>query len=191
MAVSGPINSQDGWLTGFEITHQQVYDFLPGPLGNLGTAFTYTYVDGSDFSNPDLAQFGQSSVTSTTGDLGGGAFVGQQPLAGISKNSFNATMFYEDDKFSARAAYNWRSSFLITPRDDIFPFSPIFQESTGQLDASIFYSVTDQLKIGMQAVSLLDAVTETSQVVDFSGTRITRSAFRNDRRFTFLARFDF
>ncbi|AWW75603.1 TonB-dependent receptor [Erythrobacter sp. KY5] len=191
VAVQGPVNSQDGTLKGFEITHQQVYDFLPGPLGNIGTAFTYTYVDGSDFSNPDLAQFGQPSVTSTTGDLGGGAFVGQQPLAGISKNSFNATVFYEDSKFSARAAYNWRSAFLITPRDDIFPFSPIWQESTGQLDASIFYSVTDQLKIGVQGVNLLDEVTETSQVVDFDGTRITRSAFRNDRRFTFLARFDF
>ena len=123
--------------------------------------------------------------------MGGGAFVAQQPLAGISKNSFNATVFYEDDKFSARAAYNWRSAFLITPRDDIFPFSPIWQEATGQLDASIFYNVTEQLKIGIQGVNLLDEITETSQVVDFDGTRITRSAFRNDRRFTFLARFDF
>ncbi|MEL7446346.1 MAG: hypothetical protein AAGK02_11125 [Pseudomonadota bacterium] len=80
---------------------------------------------------------------------------------------------------------------MITPRDDIFPFSPIWQESTGQLDASIFFAVTDYLKLGIQGVNLLDEVTETTQVVDFDGTRVTRSAFRNDRRFTFLARFDF
>jgi len=100
-------------------------------------------------------------------------------------------IFYEKGPLSMRAAYNWRSDFLITPRDDIFPFSPIWQESGGQLDASIFVTVNKQLKLGIQGVNLLDSVTRTSQVVDFSGTRITRSAFRNDRRFTFLARFDF
>jgi hypothetical protein len=51
--------------------------------------------------------------------------------------------------------------------------------------------VTKQLKLGIQAVNLLDEVTQTSQVIDFDGTRATRSAFRNDRRFTFLARFEF
>ena len=100
-------------------------------------------------------------------------------------------MFYEKGPLALRAAYNWRSDFLITPRDDIFPFSPIWQESSGQLDASIFYAVTDNIKLGVQGVNLLDAVTRTSQVVDFDGTRLTRSAFRNDRRYTFLARFDF
>ena len=92
---------------------------------------------------------------------------------------------------AARAAYNWRSAFLITPRDDIFPFSPIWQEAGGQLDASIFFSVTENVKLGVQGVNLLDEITTTSQVVDFSGTRFTRSAFRNDRRYTFIARFDF
>ena len=90
-----------------------------------------------------------------------------------------------------RAAYNWRDDFLITARDDIWPYSPIWQESTGQLDASIFYAVTDEIKIGIQGVNLLDEVTQTSQVVNFEGDRITRSAFRNDRRFSFMARFDF
>ena len=189
--VQGPANFQDGWLKGFEIAHQQVYDFLPGVLSGLGTQFTYTYIDGGDFSNPNLSDFGQSSITSGANQLGGGAFVGQQPLAGISEHTINATVFYEKGPLSMRAAYNWRSEFLITPRDDIFPFSPIWQESTGQLDASIFYSVNKQLKIGIQGVNLLDEITETSQVVDFDGTRVTRSAFRNDRRFTFLARFDF
>jgi hypothetical protein len=40
-------------------------------------------------------------------------------------------------------------------------------------------------------VNLLDEVTQTSQVIDFKGTRVTRSAFRNDRRFTVMARVDF
>lgn len=189
--VEGPANTQDGTLKGFEVAYQQTYDFLPGLLSGLGTQLTYTYIDGSDFSNPNLSDVGQSSITTAANSLGGGAFVAQQPLAGISKSTINATVFYEKGPFAARAAYNWRSAFLITPRDDIFPFSPIWQEAGGQLDASIFYAVTDNIKLGIQGVNLLDEITETSQVVDFDGTRVTRSAFRNDRRYTFLARFDF
>ena len=189
--VKGPVNDQGGDLKGFELAYQQTYDFLPGLLSGLGTQLTYTYVDGGDFSNPNLAAVGQSSVTTGINELGGGAFTGAQPVAGLSEHTINATVFYEKGPLALRAAYNWRSDFLITPRDDIFPFSPIWQESTGQLDASIFYSVTDNIKLGIQGVNLLDEVTETTQVVDFDGTRVTRSAFRNDRRFTFLARFDF
>ncbi|UAB77670.1 TonB-dependent receptor [Erythrobacter sp. SCSIO 43205] len=189
--VDGPANTQDGWLTGFEFAWQQTFDFLPGPLDGLGMAATYTYVDAGDFSNPLLAAAGQSSVTSASGELNAGPFVADQPLAGVSKHAVNATIFYEKYGFSARAAYNWRSAFLITVRDDIYPFSPIWQEATGQLDASLFYDVTDNIKVGVQGVNLLDEVTETSQVVDYTGNRVTRSAFRNDRRYTFLVRFDF
>jgi len=170
-------NLEGGTLKGVELAYQQVYDFLPGPLAGLGFQGTYTYVDAGDFNNSFLA--GASPIAPTL------------PLAGVSKHTVNATLFYEMYGLSARAAYNWRSDFLQTPRDVIFPFSPIYGESTGQLDASIFYDITDSIKIGVQGVNLLDEVTQTSQVIDFDGTRITRSAFRNDRRFTFLVRFDF
>ena len=176
--VRRPGNAIGGTLKGIEVGYQQTYDFLPAPFDGLGFTGTYTYVDGGEFANSDLA-----------GNRG--VFSPLQPLAGVSEHNVNATLFYEKGRLSARAAYNWRSEFLITPRDAIFPFSPIWQEATGQLDASIFYDVTDFLKVGIQGVNLLDEVTRTSQVIDFDGTRITRSAFRNDRRYTFLARFDF
>ena len=175
---NGPANRQEGLLKGAELSYQQTYDFLPGFLSGLGSQLTYTYVDGGDFRNTNLAN-NQSD------------FAAFQPLAGISKHTVNATIFYDKDWLSMRAAYNWRSAFLITPRDDIFPFSPIWGEETGQLDASIFVTVADGLKLGVQGVNLLDEVFRTSQVIDFDGTRVQRSAFRNDRRFTFLARFDF
>lgn len=176
--VNGPSNELKGTLKGFELAYQQSYDFLPGLLSGFGSQLTYTYVDGGVFENPDLA-----------GNRG--LFSVLQPLVEISKHTVNAVLFYEKGPLAARAAYNWRSDFLVTPRDAIFPFSPIWQESSGQLDASVFYAVTKNLKLGVQGVNLLDSITRTSQVVDFDGTRITRSAFRNDRRFTFQARFDF
>jgi TonB-dependent receptor len=175
--VNGPSNSDGGKLKGAELAYQQTYDFLPGPLSGLGSQLTYTYVDASDFGNSFIG--------------GAGPFAAGLPLAGVSKHTVNATVFYEKGPLAARAAYNWRSSFLQTPRDVIFPFSPIIGEATGQLDASIFYSITDNIKIGVQGVNLLDEVTRTSYVIDFDGTQVTRSAFRNDRRYTFLARFEF
>ena len=155
-----------------------MFEFLPGALSNLGFQGTYTLVDSGGFTNSTLG----SPQTSITQFL---------PLAGLSEHTFNATLFYETEKLSARLAYNWRSDFLITARDDIFPYSPIFQESGGQLDGSIFYSITDDIKLGVQGVNLLDSVTRTTQAIDYDLTRVQRSAFRNDRRFSFLVRFDF
>lgn len=170
--VNGPLNFGSAKLQGIELAYQDVFEFLPGPLDGFGTQLTYTYIDSKDFSS--------------SGDL-----FGDLPQPGVSKHTVNATIFYERGPLSARAAYNWRSDFLQTPRDVIFPFSPIYGESTGQLDGSIFFTVNRNVKLGVQGVNLLDEVTRTSQVIDFDGNRVTRSAFRNDRRFTFLARFDF
>lgn len=176
--VNGPINADGGTLRGFEFAYQQTYDFLPGLLGGLGTQLVYTYVDAGDFRNATL---GAEQSPFSEG----------LPLAGVSRHTVNAVVFYERGFLSARAAYNWRSEFLQTPRDVIFPFSPIYGEATGQLDASIFFRINDQLTVGVQGVNLLDEITRTSQVVDFDGTREVRSAFRNDRRYTLLARFQF
>jgi TonB-dependent receptor len=175
--VNGPVNADEGKIKGFELAYQQTYDFLPGLLSGFGTQFTYTYVD--------------SKVGNSTLGAEQSPFASDLPLAGVSKHTINAVAFYEKGPLSARVAYNWRSKYLQTPRDVIFPFSPIYGESTGQLDASVFYSVNNKVKIGVQGVNLLDEVTRTGQVIDFDGTRITRSAFRNDRRFTVLTRFSF
>ena len=176
--VNGPVNSDGGRLKGVEISYQQTYGFLPGFLSGFGSQLTYTYVDAGDFKD-------------STSSANQSPLIGGLPLSGVSKHTVNAVAFYEKGPLSARVAYNWRSDFLQTPRDVIFPFSPIYGEATGQLDGSIFVAVNKRLKLGVQGVNLLDEVTRTSQVVDFNGTRATRSAFRNDRRYTLLARFDF
>ncbi len=178
IAFNGPNNADEGTLKGVEVAYQQTFDFLPGFLDGLGTQLTYTFVDSEALTNSTLG-----AVQSP--------FAVNLPLVGVSKHTVNAVAFYEKGPLALRAAYNWRSEYLQTPRDVIFPFSPIYGEATGQLDGSIFFAINDRIKLGIQGVNLLDEVTRTSQVVDFQGTRVTRSAFRNDRRYTFLVRFDF
>ena len=181
--VRGPSNVEKATLKGYELAYQQTFDFLPAPFNGLGAQATYTYVDGGE-------------LTAATDNVQRQPFANGLPYVGISEDTINLAGFYETDRLSARLAWNWRSEFLLTPRDDIFPFSPIVGESTGQLDGSFFYNFNDfygmeTMKIGLQVVNILDEVTKTSQIIDFDGTRFPRTAFRNDRRFTLAVRFEF
>ena len=201
---NGPVNVGKVDVRGFELAYQQFFDFLPGPLNGLGFEGNYTYIDTSSFPSQVVEPL----------------FKGlSYPLEGLSKHAYNVSGLYEKYGISARVSYNWRSTFLLTRRDVIAPFAPIFQPSTGQLDASIFYNITDNVKIGFQASNLLDDVTVTEQQTSFDangnaafmvnpadpggpgianpayvaskGPRAPRSYFRNDRRFSFGVRFNF
>jgi TonB-dependent receptor len=187
--VTTPGNAADtGTIKGFEIAYQQVFDFLPGPLRHLGINATYTFVDSGGVAqstlsetDPDVAAGNQANVDT--------AFL---PLQGLSRHTINIAPFYESGPFSLRVAYNWRSRFLLTTRDVIVPFAPIFNEATGQLDASIFYSINDHIRIGVQGVNLLNEVIRTTSVIRATSESdiqtAPRSWFMNDRRFSFIVR---
>jgi TonB-dependent receptor len=182
--VRGSTNLEDATIQGFELTYQQTFDFLPAPFNGLGAQATYTYVDGGELKNTTENERERSPFT-----------VGL-PLVGLSEDTINLVAFYETDVWSARLAYNWRSEYLLTDRDDIYPYNPIYGDDTGQLDGSVFYTFTNidmlsNLKIGLQVVNMLDEVTKTSSVYDYEGSRFPRTAFRNDRRYTLAARFEF
>ncbi len=188
--VRGPDNFDGkGEIKGVEIAYQQTYDFLPAPFDGLGVSANYTYIDssglpatflnGGNIANNTV----ESPSTITPGDL---------PLEQLSKHNVNATVFYEKGPISLRAAYNWRSRFLLTASDAIFPFFSIFNEPTGQLDASVFFNVTDNIRLGVQGVNLLNEVTRTSQAYTGDPDVLApRSFFVNDRRFSFVLRGSF
>ncbi|WP_081853369.1 TonB-dependent receptor [Erythrobacter longus] len=180
------VNTDDtGSVLGFEVAYQQFFDFLPGALSGLGVQFNYTYLDAEGVSNEIDPAFGSDDPPVARFDIDDGIF------PRVSKHTINAVALYEKGPVQARLAYNWRSTFQLTERDVIFPFASIYQPSTGQLDASIFYDVTDYLKVGVQGVNLTDDITVTEQSIDPGGLRTLRNAFRNDRRFTLIARLNF
>jgi hypothetical protein len=113
---------------------------------------------------------------------------GTLPLAQLSKHTINIEPFYEKGPVSIRLAYNWRSKFLLTESDVIFPFFPIFQKAYGTLDASAFYTFAPFLKVGVQAQNLTNAATETLQQFTLSGLQGTRSDVIQDRRFSLIVR---
>jgi TonB-dependent receptor len=180
--VTGPANysAERGKVKGFELSYQQTFDFLPGFLSGFGFNGNYTYIKSKGIPNSILDT--PNAPTITPGNL---------PLEQLSKHNFNATAFYEKGPLSLRASYSWRSRFLLTSRDVIHPYFPIFNSATGQLDASIFYSITPNIKLALQGTNLLNEVLKTEQQFTASGLRGPRSYFINDRRYTFGVRATF
>jgi TonB-dependent receptor len=183
--VTTPLNSADtGKVRGFEVGYQQTYGFLPSVLGGLGLSANFTYVHSTgvsqqqlDPNDPNIAAGFISSVDT-----------GKLPLQGLSKYQFNIGPFYQRNGLELRAAYNWRSRNLLTIRDAITPFAPVYAESYGQLDASVFYAITPAVRMGFQGVNLTNSITRTSYVINDDLLTRPRNWFINDRRFTFSIR---
>lgn len=95
------------------------------PLGNhFGFSSNYTYADAKDADNKEVV--------------------------GASKNTFNLSGYYEDDKFNARVSYSYRSSFF-SGLDRETAFS---QAATGAVSASFGYKINDNFSISLDAQNL-------------------------------------
>jgi TonB-dependent receptor len=186
--VQQAINSGDGSMQGFEIAYSQFFNSLPAPFDGLGMQANYTYIDAKGIPNVGLSR---TTTDGAPSDGPRGAAFDSLPLEGQSRHTANFVLTYEKNALSARLAYNWRSDYLLTARDVIAPFRPIYNESNGFLDGSIFYNVNENVKVGLQGVNLLDTETRTTMQIDDQGTRTGRSWFINDRRFSFIVRANF
>ncbi len=87
-----PYNAQKGEVYGVEAAIQTTFDFLPAPFDGLGASANYTMVESSISFDPSL-----SNQTFN--------------VEGLSDTA-NVVLFYEDEMFQLRGAYNWRAPFL-------------------------------------------------------------------------------
>ncbi len=175
-------NGESGTVEGIEIGYQHNLDFLPGIWSNLGIALNYTYADSAQ---PNGNQ-----------------------LLNISENTFNAQVFWEGERLSLRAAYNFRDSFLETEderrverigvlalgsstNDESDPlFDPttgsVFVDDRGQLDISASYDINDSLTAVFNVVNLLEEPTLRNNALG----GIWKYS-ESDRRFSFGVRASF
>ncbi len=137
--VTTPINTNGGKLTGFEINWQQPFTFLPGFGRNFGMLLNYTDVK----SKIDY----QTSPTDAT--------LIRDDLLNLSPKSWNATLYYDDGKLSARVSASYRSSFITrVPGQNNNDVEG--KNKTTNVDASISYNITDQLAVRLDGVNLLN-----------------------------------
>jgi len=182
--VGGATNGDKGSISGFEVSYQQFFDTLPGAFSGLGVQLNYTHINEDGSPNSGL------NDSSDNSDAAGDIAFDNLPLEGLSEENANAALLYEKYGISARIAYNWRSEYLLTTRDVITAL-PIYNTANGQLDASVFWDVNDNWKVGIQGTNLNNNVTETLMQVNAEGDKKTRSWFTNDRRYSLVVRATF
>lgn len=164
-------NVGSGRINGFEISYQQTYDMLPGFWSGLGLQANYTRLYTSEDIDLDvnLETFG------TFVDL---------PLEGLSPESYNIIGFYENENFSTRLAYNFRSEYMLNSRD-VIGKRPVYNKDRGVLDFSFTYTFENNIKAGFDINNLTDEQTQTIYQYDEAGNTHPRNYFINDRRITF------
>lgn len=133
-------NTKGGPISGIEVNYQHQLRFLPGFLSNTGVLLNYTRVTS------DIEYILNATTGATT----------KAPLAGMSKNQVNATLYYEDSKFSIRGSAAYRSDFIraVPSINSLSDIDTV--ESTIYVDLSASYALTDQFKITFEAQNLTD-----------------------------------
>ncbi|MFC6979694.1 TonB-dependent receptor [Microbulbifer taiwanensis] len=127
-----PVNGTDATSTGLELFYQHAFDFGGGVIAN------YTYTDTS------LATL---EVDGSKKEI---------PLPGTSEHQYNLSAYYETDKFSVRASYNFRDDFAGEQSNG----QTVYTDGYGQVDVNGSYYFTDALVLNVSAINLTKEVGE-------------------------------
>ncbi|PXA87489.1 TonB-dependent receptor [Caulobacter sp. D4A] len=191
----GPMNGDGAKIRGAEVAYQRYFDFLPAPFDGLGVQANFTYLENKGVKNQNLTNASGSGSSNTSGggfSQSGGA-IRVDSLEGLSKYSYNVVGMYEKGRWALRAAYNWRSKYLLTAMDCCLLY-PIWQDDAGYLDASIRYRATDNLEISLQGSNLLNTESVLKQQVtdaDLGGLLKDNAWNRTDQRYLLTFRFKY
>ncbi|UYY58149.1 TonB-dependent receptor [Sphingomonas sp. S2-65] len=171
--ISNVVNTPGGPLKGLELNVQQALTFLPGFLKNFGVLANYTYVD-SDIDYI-VSATPTTQVTST------------QPLLNLSKNAFNATLYYEQGPFQARVSGNYRSKFLTSVPASYNTDVGGTRRAT-YVDFSISYRLGDSMTLSLEGINLTNE--PTISYTDSVAERVS-DYFQSGRQFYAGIRYSF
>lgn len=143
-----PINTPGGKLSGFEANYTQPFTFLPGMWSNFGVQLNYTYVDSK-------IQYLLSNGTPAQ----------KEDLTGLSKTSWNATLFYEGERFSGRVSATNRDDYLIQvpgtePGFNSDASGVHGQTGTTVIDASVRWKLNDNFELSLEGSNLTNEAQE-------------------------------
>ena len=151
--VTTPLNGPGGDLTGFEVSYQLPFTFLPDFWNRFGFIGNLTQVKAEmDYVN-------QTGVVVATRDL-----------QGLSRNTVAATLYYEHEALNGRVSLAKRDRYLTTAvgRDGNDMEGT---NATTNVDASLSYALSEQWKLTFEALNLTNEVDD--QWVDDVGDRLT------------------
>ncbi|MBY8829668.1 TonB-dependent receptor [Hephaestia sp. CMS5P-6] len=120
--VRQSVNGHGAKLDGIEISGQTVFSFLPRPFDGFGVQANFTYA--------------RAIETNLTNDA---TNVALNDYPGLSKYTYNASIFYDKGWLNAKLAYNYRSSWLVVVSDKNNGYNPIYRRGEGYLDGKVTF----------------------------------------------------
>src|SRR5262249_51868119 len=155
-------NAPGGTIKGYEITFQTNFDFLPGLLKNFGVTANYTHLESK---LQYIVDPGTTATQEAKGTPHRPQLLSPGPFLGASPNQWNATVFYETERFSARVSAAFRDEYVTTypiaagTCDPGFCDSPLVNDflgskSTMQIDANASYNFNDRLSFTVEGLNL-------------------------------------
>lgn len=170
--------------TGLEVAFQHDlsgYEDRLGWASGFGVIANYTYQrpggDAQDFASNFRTIGGNRRIFQV---LGVAEPLQQIVQPNLSRNAYNATLFYDKFGLNARARYTWRSSFTLPASVESFKVgAPLINARRGQLNASVSYDITDSINVGVEGINLLQ--NDQDQFCVSEGTLLCFNGF-TDRR---------
>ena len=159
--VRQPTNSFGAKLDGFEVSASTAFTFLPAPFDGFGVNGNFTYSRALNSSLTNVA----------TGEP-------LDAFPGLSKYTYNGSVFYDKDWLNARVSYNKRSDYLINAADATNSNNPIFRRGETYVDARVQFRISPQYSLFFEALNLINelsrAYIDDARVVEFTdnGRRI-------------------
>ncbi len=96
----------------------------------------------------------------------------------MSEDVFNATGYYEGDRFTARLNYSYRSEFFKTLQEN----GELYGDEQTQWDAQLSYALTDSITIRAELLNITDETIDDVYIAG-NGTEVTGTQIYNGRRF--------
>ncbi|MBE2215587.1 MAG: TonB-dependent receptor [Opitutaceae bacterium] len=138
-------NGGKGTTDGIEISWQQAFTFLPGPLDGLGINANATFIDGSSVLQ-ELVPGTTDTYRSYKVD-----FLPEQP-----ETVYNVQLWWEKYGFTARVALNYVDEFVRTS-GGLTSYS--VNNEASRWDASVSYRLNENFIIYLEAKNLTEEVT--------------------------------
>ncbi len=130
--ISSPVNLNSTTIDGFEIAFQHTLNYLPAPFNGFGFMANMTFVESSSDDDVEIPGLGDSQ---------------------------NLVVFYEQENFQFRVAYNNRDEFLQT-MENWAGGDPIYVEDYSQVDVSGSYDINDNFTIFVEGINVTNEVTK-------------------------------
>ncbi|MCE7059795.1 TonB-dependent receptor [Dyadobacter sp. CY343] len=178
--VTNPISDGQQWdflqsrngdnvnVFGFELAFQRQLDFLPGFLKNFGIYTNYTFT--KSFANGVYNEDGDARTDVS--------------LPGTAPHMFNASLSWENRKFSARLSANYTAAYLDALGGE--DFDDIYYDKQFFLDANAAYKITKNLRLFAEANNLTNQPLRYYQSIS---SRTTQAEYYRPR-FNFGLKFD-